>query len=51
MEEVKEKKKRSPGYSKNKGNVYERQIVKELKELTGDEDLCTARSDSKTGML
>jgi hypothetical protein len=46
-EQVKEKRKRSPGYSKNKGSVYERQIVKELKELTGDEDLCTARSDSK----
>ncbi len=26
-------KKRSPGYSRNKGNAYERKIVKELKEL------------------
>ena len=31
------KKRRSPGYSKTKGNVYERQIVKELKELTKNE--------------
>ena len=41
------KKKRSAAYSKNKGNAYERQIVNELKELTGDQDICTARSDSK----
>jgi len=30
--EIKPKKKRSPAYSKNKGNQYERQIVNELKE-------------------
>ena len=41
------KKKRSGAYSKQKGNAYERQIVKELKEITGNENLCTARSESK----
>lgn len=39
--------KRSPGYSKNKGSTYEREIVKQLKELTGNEHICTARSESK----
>jgi len=43
----KPKKKRSSGYSKQKGNTYERQIVNELKELTGNENICTARSESK----
>lgn len=43
----KPKRKRSSGYSKNKGSAYERQIVNELKELTQDLDICTARSDSK----
>lgn len=51
MEEIdlfeKPKKKRSGGYSKNKGSAYERQIVNELKEITQDLDLCTSRSDSK----
>ena len=41
------KKKRSGAYSKNKGNAYELKIVKELKELTNDLDICTSRSDSK----
>lgn len=45
--EEKPKKKRSGSYSKNKGSAYERQIVNELKELTGNENLCTARSESK----
>jgi hypothetical protein len=45
--EVKSKKKRSGAYSKQKGNAYERQIVNELKEITGNENLCTARSESK----
>ena len=45
--EVKPKKKRSGAYSKQKGNAYERQIVNELKEITGNENLCTARSESK----
>ena len=40
-------KKRSGSYSKNKGSSYERQIVKELKEISGNENLCTSRSDSK----
>ena len=46
-EESKPKKKRSGAYSKNKGSSYEREVVKELKELTGDLDICTSRSDSK----
>lgn len=46
-EAVKPKKKRSGAYSKNKGSSYERKIVNELKEITGDEDLCTSRSESK----
>lgn len=47
--EVKEKpkKKRSGAYSKNKGSAYERKIVNELKEITGDTEICTARSESK----
>ena len=40
-------KKRSGGYSKTKGSTYERKIVKELKELTGSEDISTSRSSSK----
>lgn len=44
---VKPKKKRTGAYSKNKGSSYERKIVNELKELTGDIDLCTSRSESK----
>ena len=28
-------------------NAYERQLVNELKELTGNENLCTSRSESK----
>ena len=41
------KKKRSGSYSKTKGSAYERQVVNELKEITGNENLCTSRSDSK----
>ena len=41
------KKKRSGAYSKNKGNAYERQIVNELKELTGNPNISTSRSESK----
>ena len=40
-------KKRSPAYSKNKGNAYERQIVNELKELTGNDNISTSRLSSK----
>lgn len=51
QEEVKEVKKavrkRTGAYSKNKGSSYERQIVNELKVITGNENLCTARSESK----
>lgn len=46
-EEEKPKKKRSGAYSKNKGSAYERQIVNELKELTGNDDIATSRSTSK----
>ena len=45
--EEKPKKKRSGSYSKNKGSAYERQIVNELKELTGTESIATSRSSSK----
>lgn len=38
--------KRSPGYSRNKGNAYERKIVKELKELGFD--VSTTRLASKS---
>ena len=41
------KKKRSGAYSKNKGNAYELKIVKELKELTGNENISTSRANSK----
>jgi hypothetical protein len=43
----KPKKKRSGAYSKTKGSTYERQIVSELKGITGNENICTARSESK----
>lgn len=43
----KSKKARASNYSKVKGSTYERQIVKELKELTANDNLCTARSESK----
>lgn len=46
-EEKPKKKKRSGAYSKNKGSTYERKIVNELKEITGDSDICTARSESR----
>ena len=40
-------KKRSPGYSKNKGSAYERKIAKELREL-GFIGVVTSRSESKS---
>ena len=43
----KPKKKRSSSYSKTKGSNYERKIVNELKEITGNNNICTSRSDSK----
>lgn len=48
MENNKEKKKSSIG-SKNRrrGHSYETKIVRELKNITGDEELCTSRSESK----
>lgn len=46
-ETQKPKKKRTGAYSKNKGSAYERKIVNELKEITGDAELCTSRSESK----
>ena len=33
--------------SRNRGHAYERKIVNEIKNITGDEDLCTSRSESK----
>lgn len=33
--------------NRRRGHSYERKIVNELKEITGDEDLCTSRSESK----
>ena len=49
VEEVvdKPKKPRSAAYSKTKGSAYERQIVNELKELTGNENISTSRASSK----
>lgn len=47
MADTKPKRKRSPKYSKTKGSDFERQIVKELKELTGNENISTSRSSSK----
>lgn len=41
------KKQRSKGYSRNKGNRYEAQVVKELKEL-GYTGVKTSRSESKS---
>jgi hypothetical protein len=41
------KKRRSGKYSRTKGFSYERKIVNELKELTGNENIATARSESK----
>lgn len=46
-EESQPKKKRSGSYSKTKGSTYERQIVNELKELTGNENISTSRASSK----
>ena len=47
MSKKKKPRKRSPGYSKSKGSNYERKIVNELKEITGNDNICTARSESK----
>ena len=46
-EEPKEKKKKNGAYCKTKGSAYERQIVNELKELTGNENISTSRASSK----
>lgn len=43
----KPKKKKAAAYSKTKGSAYERQIVNELKELTGTENIYTSRATSK----
>lgn len=41
-------KKRSIGArNRSRGNRYELKIIKELKEITGNENLCSSRSDSK----
>lgn len=47
QDELKPAKKRSGSYSKTKGSTYERQIVKELKELTKSDNIATSRSSSK----
>lgn len=42
------KNKRSIGArNRSRGNRYELKIIKELKEITGNENLCSSRSDSK----
>ncbi len=33
--------------NKNRGKKYELKIIKELKEVTGDNDLCSSRSESR----
>jgi hypothetical protein len=33
--------------NRRRGHSYETKIVKELKEITGDEEMCTSRSESK----
>ena len=43
----KPKKKKSGAYSKTKGSAYERQIVNELKEITGNDNISTSRASSK----
>lgn len=40
-------KKRSGAYAKNKGNAYERQLVNELKEITGNDNLIPSRMVDK----
>ena len=45
-EEEKPKKKRSGAYSRNKGNAYERKIIKELTDI-GYKGLKSSRSESK----
>ena len=47
MEETIKTKKKSTKYSVTKGHTYERQIVKELKNLSGNENISTSRSSSK----
>lgn len=34
--------------NRRRGNSYERKIVSELKEITGNENICTSRSESKS---
>ena len=33
--------------NKQRGNSYERKLINELKEITGNENLCSSRADSK----
>ena len=50
MSEVNDDKKASSSIGKRnrrRGHNYECKIVKELKEITGDDALCTSRSESK----
>ena len=50
MSEANDDKKTSSSIGKRnrrRGHNYERKIVKELKEITGDDALCTSRSESK----
>lgn len=45
---IKPKKKLNGAYAKRKGNNYELKIVKELREITGDLEISTARAESKS---
>lgn len=48
MSEVKEKTPASIGKrNRRRGHSYETKIVRELKDITGDDALCTSRSESK----
>ena len=45
--EIKEAQRRRGKASRRRGHSYETKIVKELKKITGDEEICTSRSESK----
>ena len=47
LKSLKEEQCRKGRASRRRGHSYEVKIVKELREITGDEDLCTSRSESK----
>ena len=45
--EIKEAQRRRGKASRRRGHPYETKIVKELKKINGDEEICTSRSESK----